>query len=302
MVEAHDDAHVGAPPAVDGLVVIADDAEVAVLGGELDDEAVLREVDVLIFVHEDMAEALLVAREHVGVLLEQPHYAVNEIVEVACAVVAEPALVEGIGASHDLVVGPAAAPVEVVARADQLVLGIAYLPQDARGSELVGVKLEGAQAVLHQGELVRFVEDDEVRGHADALAVLAKDAGADGVEGADPQLPVSAAEEAAQAFFHLVCGLVGEGHGEQVGGRDTAFFDQVCGAVGEHSRLAAAGAREDEQWAVGVEDGLTLTVVETFEDGRIRLLGHVAYLLQCGRISLNDRAIVAQGHRIRHIR
>lgn len=57
LLEVHDVADIGAAPAVDGLVGIADDAEVVVARRENLRELVLRAVRVLILVDEDVAEA-----------------------------------------------------------------------------------------------------------------------------------------------------------------------------------------------------------------------------------------------------
>src|SRR5262249_35174536 len=55
--EAADVAHVGATPPVDALVVVADDAQVAPLGGQRSYETVLGLVDVLELVDEHVPEA-----------------------------------------------------------------------------------------------------------------------------------------------------------------------------------------------------------------------------------------------------
>ena len=47
----------GAPPAVDRLVVVAHDAQVAVPGGQGLDDAVLAAVGVLVFVDQEVIEA-----------------------------------------------------------------------------------------------------------------------------------------------------------------------------------------------------------------------------------------------------
>ncbi len=59
LVEFQNDAGIGAPPAIDGLVIIAHDTEVAVFLREQRDEPVLSEVDVLVFIHQEVAESVL---------------------------------------------------------------------------------------------------------------------------------------------------------------------------------------------------------------------------------------------------
>ena len=62
LLEAQDVADLGAAPAVDRLVVVADAADVAVAAGEQPQPEVLRDVGVLVLVDEDVAEPALVLR------------------------------------------------------------------------------------------------------------------------------------------------------------------------------------------------------------------------------------------------
>ena len=69
-LEAEDVVDLGPPPAIDRLIVVADTADVAVALGEQPQPQILGDVGILVFVHQHEKEALLVLREHVGVLLE----------------------------------------------------------------------------------------------------------------------------------------------------------------------------------------------------------------------------------------
>ena len=60
VLEIEDVLQVGAAPLVDRLIGVADDAEVAVRGGEPLDQQVLRPVGVLVLVHHQVAELLAV--------------------------------------------------------------------------------------------------------------------------------------------------------------------------------------------------------------------------------------------------
>ena len=80
-------------------------------------------------------------------------------------------------------------------------------------------------------------------------------------------------------MLHLVGGLVGEGDGQQLEGRDAVLFDEVGDPVCQHAGLARSGARHQQQRAVGVHDGLSLGGVQTFQQGALRLVvGHRATL------------------------
>ena len=68
LLEAEDVADLGAAPAVDRLVVVADAADVVVGAGEEAEPEVLGDVGVLVLVDEDVAEPALVLGEDVGVV------------------------------------------------------------------------------------------------------------------------------------------------------------------------------------------------------------------------------------------
>ena len=102
-------AHLGPPEAVDALVGVADDADVATRLAELDHELVLGDVGVLVLVDEDLLEAVLVVLEHVGMLAEHAHGADEEVVEVHRVRGHEAPLVLGVGLGDAaLVDGPGA--------------------------------------------------------------------------------------------------------------------------------------------------------------------------------------------------
>ena len=88
MLEVEDVAQVGAAPAVDRLVGIADDAEVAVDLGQPLDQQVLRPVGVLVLVDEDVPELarVVLARPLAG--LDQLDGLEQQVVEVERAGVA----------------------------------------------------------------------------------------------------------------------------------------------------------------------------------------------------------------------
>ena len=68
LLEAQDVVDLGAAPAVDRLVVVADAADVGRALRQQPQPQVLRDVGVLVLVDQDVAEAALVVGEHVRVL------------------------------------------------------------------------------------------------------------------------------------------------------------------------------------------------------------------------------------------
>ncbi len=80
--EVEDVLDVCAAPAVDGLIFVADDADIAVLPGEELHELVLRSVGVLVLVDHDVAVAAVVLFASFGGGFEQADGFEEEVVEV----------------------------------------------------------------------------------------------------------------------------------------------------------------------------------------------------------------------------
>ena len=82
LAELEDVADVGSAEAIDGLVVVAHDRDVAVLRRQQVDEDVLRAVGVLVLVDEDVAEAIPPLGEGLGVGAEELGELHQQVVEV----------------------------------------------------------------------------------------------------------------------------------------------------------------------------------------------------------------------------
>ena len=257
-------ADVGAAEGVDGLVGVADGADVLVVGGEQLQQLVLRVVRVLVLVDEDVAERLAPLLGRVGEALEDLDREHEQVVEVDGVRAVQAALVELVDLGDGLVVERRDAG-HVLVRADELVLRVRDLRVDAARDETLRVALELLQARLGQADLVGLVVDREVRAVAEPLCLAAEDPPAGGVEGEDPDRAGDAAEQALEPRAHLPRRLVRERDREDLVRLHAAGGDQVGDAVREDARLAGAGAGDDEERPFGLHDGLTLGVVQPFE-------------------------------------
>ncbi|MGC4063082.1 MAG: hypothetical protein QM784_00205 [Polyangiaceae bacterium] len=74
--------HFGAAPAVDELIVVADDTEVAMTDGEVPGDPVLKCVGVLVLVDENVIESLCFGSANVGVLLQELFGQQKQVVEI----------------------------------------------------------------------------------------------------------------------------------------------------------------------------------------------------------------------------
>ena len=83
LLETQDVADLGAPPAVDRLVVVAHAADVASLLGQKPQPQILRDIGVLIFVDQDVAKARAIDIENVDMGGENVDAVQQEIAEIA---------------------------------------------------------------------------------------------------------------------------------------------------------------------------------------------------------------------------
>ena len=99
LLEAQDVVDLGAAPAIDRLVVVADAAQVLRLRGigALDQQPqpqILGGVGVLVFVHQNIFEALLVLAQHIRLFTQQAKGFEQEIAEIDGVKRLQPLLVE----------------------------------------------------------------------------------------------------------------------------------------------------------------------------------------------------------------
>ena len=81
-LKLQDVANVGPAPGIDGLILIADDANVLVLAAEQEHELVLRAVCILVFVNHQVLEAPIMTLADFASDFQQPHRLEQQIVEV----------------------------------------------------------------------------------------------------------------------------------------------------------------------------------------------------------------------------
>ena len=208
----------------------------------------------------------MVLGEHVGVLLEQADAFEQQVAEIDGVQRFEAGLVVGVE-----LLGLAVGIDAGLARRDVGGQQAAVLPVVEHAGEGAGrpallVDVLGLEQLLDQADLVVGIEDGEIGFEADELGVAANDAGADGVEGAEPRHALDGgADEVRDALLHLAGGLVGEGHREDFAAAGEARGEDVGDAGGEDAGLAGAGAGEHQQRPIGGQHGLALLLVEALE-------------------------------------
>ena len=225
------------------------------------DELELAGVGVLVFVDHDIAVLAPAGIQSIGMFPEQTQGQEDEVVEIDGIAGVESALVAaghvfGQGTDRRVFEAAAAAAILELAEHGQHRARIGLLP--------LGRNL--AQDLLHRGELVARVVDHEVLLVAQFFDVLPEDPDTQRMKGAKcgsfEEGILGCAGLTARLrhlgdhfidpLEHLLGGLVGEGHRQDVP-RGDALADHVGDAAGEGACLASAGAGQDQDRA-GVGD------------------------------------------------
>jgi hypothetical protein len=260
LVEPEDVLDLGAPPAVDRLVLVPDGAErVRALSEELD-EGVLGTVGVLVLVDQQVADPPPLRRQDVRALAQEAHRAGDQVVEVERAGRGELLLVEEIDARDPLPCEIGLRLLESLRRHER-VLGV----RDARAhgagrQDLVG-DLQLLHGFLHEGQLVRGVGDREPRRQFRGGRVTPQQPQRPGVKRSDEGEDPGSSEQLARALAHLLRGLVRE-RDRQDRARIHPRLHQPRQPVRDDARFAGARARQDEQGAFLMQDRLALLGVQ----------------------------------------
>ncbi len=278
----------GAPPAVDGLVVVADHGEVRRLPRQELEHLELGVVGVLELVDQDPAEPLTQPGQGRRAFPQETEGPVDLVAEVHQAGLGQELLVGGVEGGElevplrlvALLVrrGPreaALGPGRVVLGRDVLVLGAT--DQGAKRPQVSGRVAQWPEASQRQVEdplaeeddLLRLGEHPELRVEADLEGGIAQHPVAEGVEGGDLGLRVAVGDQLIHPLRHLRRRLLGEGEGEDLLRPRALGGDQVGDAAREHGGLSGAGSGNDEERAVAVLHGLELVRVQALEDPRL---------------------------------
>ncbi len=270
LLEGEDVPHVGAAPAVDGLVVVPHHGQVAVDPRQALDEAELDPVRVLVFVHEHVQEPGRVHAMDLLVQIEEAHREPDQIVEIHRAPLTERLLVAGVHLRQPPVHDGECRLREFL-RPHRLVLEPRDPPARHGRSQALVLGARSFQEIAKDRALIVGVVDDEVLGIAQELRVASQDPNAGAVKGAQPDTQVLASQQGLRPGTHLPRGFVCEGEGEDRALGDAALAHQVRDAAGQDAGLAASRAGEDQEGPAGVLDRLALHGVEVHASPNTRV-------------------------------
>ena len=269
LLEIEDVGDVGATPRVNRLVVVAHDHQVLVLGSEQICDLVLNVVRVLILVHADVAESLLVLFEHLGTTAQKLERAHQQVIEIHGVCSAQATLQLGIDARGLFLLRTRRTGTHLI-RADHGIFRRRDLGADHVDGILLLLDGERLHDVAYHAARIVVVVDGELAGIAQKVCILTKHAHAHGVERAHPHAARALRQKRAQALAHLGSRLVGKGDGENLPGAHAQIGNHVSDAERKHASLAGACAGKHQKRTLGGEYGLALSGIERIDIDGVR--------------------------------
>ena len=267
LLEVEDVLDVGAAETVNRLRIVTDHTEVLTQGRELLDDEVLGEVGVLVLVHQDVRELVLVLQKQIGEIPQQHVHLEQEVVEVHGLRPKTPVLISAVNLRdarpaglvvfrHDL------GMVGVPAGVDEVVFGVADPGLDASGLVDLVVHAQAFDDVLDECPAVLGVVNGEVARVVDSLALHAEDAGKNAVERPHPNVAgLAFTDNSPNALLHLARRLVGERQ-RQNGERVHAFLNEIGNPISQHPGLSRTRSGDDHHGAFFMPGGCLLCLVQ----------------------------------------
>ena len=239
--------------------------------GQQTQPQILDLIGVLIFVHQDIFEALLILRQHIVMLAEDVQHVQQKIAEVAGVQRLQAILVK--------LVELRAAPVGIsfvfhrieIARIEPAVLPAIDQTGQLAGRPAFFIQILVLDKLFQQAQLIIGIDDGVIALQANDLGMPAQHPCTDRVEGAEPgHAFYRIADMAAHAFAHLARGLVGKGDAEDFAGPGSARRNQMRQPRGKRSGLSRACPGQHQDRAFGRQDSLLLRLVQRCGIGRKR--------------------------------
>ena len=257
---------VGAAERVDTLRIVAHHADIVLRLGELLDQHKLDIVRILVLVHQDVLELLLVFLAHVRTLVQQAQHVDQQVVKIHRVRGFQTRLVQGIDGrklihprlaifAQQLLVHP------IVTRVDTAVLR--HRDPTLHRAGLVDLLVQtalfadGFDDGFHIGRIV----DREVARVSYSIRVRAYQARAHAMERSHHQVAISIVlEEPLHSLLHLPCGFVSERQRHDPRSRNT-LLQQVRDAIGQDASLTRSCSCHHEQCTFRTRHRLPLRTI-----------------------------------------
>ena len=209
-------------------------------------------VGVLVFVHQNMPKFAAIIVCDFGEFLEQKHGFANEVVKVEGVRGAKALGVDGVNLRDSLFPRVIRGRRTVFFGAHQLVFEGRNPVPYGLGGKLFGIKVQLFDNEREQALRIRRVIDREGGFEPECLGFSAQHAHAETMEGGNPHVLCTRADQRLDALTHFRRSLVCEGDGENLPGSRPPGCEQIGDAVRQHAGFTRPGPGDDQQGRTGV--------------------------------------------------
>ena len=214
---------------------------------QLPHERILGVVGVLVFVHQNMPEFAAIIVCDFGEFLEQKHGFANKVVKVEGVRGAKALGIDGVNLRNSLFPRVIRGRRTVFFGAHQLVFEGRNPVPHGLGGKLFGVQVQLFDNEREQALRIRRVVDREGGFEPECLGFSAQHAHAETMEGGNPHVLCTRADQRLDALTHFRRSLVREGDGENLPGGCPPGCEQMGDAVRQHAGFARPGPGDDQQ-------------------------------------------------------
>ncbi len=221
-------------------------------------------VGILILIHANVAEALLILLQHIGVIAQKLQGAHQQVVKVHSIRRTQTTLQLKVYASGLFFLRTRSAPQHVL-RPNHGVFRSRNLGANHVDRELFLLNGERLHNVANHATRVIVIVDGELAGITQQVGVLAQHTHAHGVEGAHPHAARTIGQKRTQTLAHLSCSLIGKGDGKNLPRTYAQIGNHVRNTKRQHARFTRASTREHQQRSLAGKNRLALRRVERID-------------------------------------
>ena len=264
-LKAQDILDIRASEFVDGLIIISHHTEVLIFGCQKTHELKLGQIGVLIFVHHDIAESLLIRVQDIRIALKQFHCLHNQIIKIQCIVLAKLCLVFFVDLDHRLFLIICPVIQLKLFRSDHLILRMGNLCH--QGAFLINfrIDIQPFADILDDRLLVICVVYSKTIVESQAVDVTPQNPHTGGVKCGHPDALRAKAHNFVHTLSHLLRRFVGEGDRHNIPGVHPFLLNQVSNSVRQNPGFSGTRSCQNQQRPFCVADCLFLLRIQIFK-------------------------------------
>ena len=212
---------------------------------------VLRDVGVLVFVHQNIFELRVKFAQHIRIFLEQSYGLGQQITKVAGIEDFKPILILPVEFASTAISKRTRVTLTDLIGCKALVFPLVDQARKGAGRPAFVVNAFGANELFQKPDLVVSIEDRKIGLEIDEFGVAAQDFHSDGMEGAEPRHSFDRfTDHPSDALLHLAGRLVGEGYRKNLTGIGASRRQDMGNPGRKNPRLAGTGTRQNKQRAI----------------------------------------------------